>query len=370
MDKLQIGIHYSIIYFLIVFLSVIFCAFTEMGRKQKKIYLFCVMSVFFIIMAFRSSHMGNDTQNYIAIFNKVSVATSPIGFAEATAIEKGYILYNSILSKIFGANARWLFVITAVLICHSLGRYIDKYSNTPGIVCCLFVPMSLSFFMAGLRQAIAVAIFLYSYDFIENKKFIKFLLLSILALQFHNSAIIFLALYFMMNYKSDASKWFNTFLMVVTVVCFCFFDKFLILILRIFPKYVYYVGGVMMDGEPRLAIFLQVIVSIMLLFVPKILEKHEIESVKKQSNNEKLSKINVALLIISSNATALNRMSAYFTIFALNQYSNDFSKLKSQNKTILLVLTVIAFYLYGLIIAIYKTPDWETTYPLLLQWEM
>ena len=70
----------------------------------------------------------------------------------------------------------------------------------------LFIPF---FLLTGIRQTIAVSLVVFwGYDLILDKKPVKFLLLCLVAMTFHSTAIIMLPFYFVCNYKKTI--WVNT----------------------------------------------------------------------------------------------------------------------------------------------------------------
>ena len=140
-------------------------------------------------------------------------------------------------------------------------------------------------------------------------------------------------------------------------------------LLEIFPKYDYYTGNERTDGEPRLAIFLKIIVFTVIFIAPK-LYKHKIaENTELYNIGEKMSLLHMAMYVIAANATALARLSGVFSFFAIAHFSNSFKNNTSSEKLILLLLSLAGALLYGLVIVVLKTPDWQTTYPIYLQFE-
>ena len=58
-----------------------------------------------------------------------------------------------------------------------------------------YLLMLFDFFLSGMRQMLAIAILLFAYDKLREKKPIPFLLLVLLAVTVHSSAVLFLLLY-------------------------------------------------------------------------------------------------------------------------------------------------------------------------------
>ena len=71
--------------------------------------------------------------------------------------------------------------------------------------------------------------------------------------------------------------------------------------------------------------------------------------------------VNIVILIAANQATILTRFSGIFSVYAVAEQA---SKLKrGKNRKIVTVAALILFALYGVIITIYRTPEWQTTYP-------
>lgn len=359
-------------YFLIVFLALLFGAFGEMKRNKKKNYVTLTFLIFFIVMAFRSEYMGNDTTSYIALFKRISTIKSPQEFINISDVEAGYIRYCWLISRFWGERA--LFVISSAIVNFSVGRFVYKYVKYPGIFCCLFVGiMQFDFFLSAMRQSLSVALLLFAFDkIVENKK-ISFFILWYIAFQFHNSAIIFILIApFIFKTKQEklsTNLGLYFFLFITVFIASFMFDNVFEKILSIFPKYNYYINTELTDGETRIAVYLKIIVFALLLFVPKIYKYNLIKDIKIYNYGEKLSIINMSIMIVALNATALMRFTGTFGVFAIMQFSNSYEKATNEDKKILTVLSVLCFFVYGLVLVVLKTPEWQTTYPIIFSFK-
>lgn len=77
----------------------------------------------------------------------------------------------------------------------------------PFILLTLFLSCIELGWMNGIRQSIATCIFVYATTFITEKKPIKYVLTILFAMQFHNSAIILLPIYFITVLPILKNKW-------------------------------------------------------------------------------------------------------------------------------------------------------------------
>ncbi len=166
--------------------------------KAKRTFLFWCGISMFLMLALRSKEVGStDPMNYYDNWHDmVSVPIHNIkSIAEHSEMEIGYLYAVGILSKIF-PHPQSLFVITGAFYSFSVCRFVYKNSDDPTTSLVMFTTLSLYTFMTqAIRQAIAMCICLYAIEYCKNRKLFKFVLLVLLAMTFHNSAVIFFPVY-------------------------------------------------------------------------------------------------------------------------------------------------------------------------------
>ena len=370
-DLVAAALHYSVLFWLMVVIAGLFLAFGKIEGKKKKRYIFVVSTILFVLMAFRGTYMGNDTKTYITIFNKIAVYSNPFDYIRSSGMESGYLLYCWVLSRI-SRDARILFVVTAAVVMGSVGRFAYKYVDNVGMFYCLFVGMlQFDFFLSIMRQSVAVAILLYAVDYLQERRLIPYYVLSLLAVSFHNSSILFLLIYPLFSAKSlkkEHGLLSNMIMFSAAFVGGFFFDPIFKLVLRWFPKYSYYIGSARVDGEPRLAIFLKLLVFFLLLVVARVVRKIPARNPKREKAERQMALLNLLVIVVASNATVLMRFSSLFALYTNAHYSNSVGRMRprSPDKIWLTTLTLLAFYVYGLVLVVLKTPEWQTTYPIQL----
>lgn len=170
------------------------------NEKAKKTFLVLCGFVMFLMLALRSKYVGsNDPLNYYN--NWMDMRYFPVEnikeYVHSSEMEIGYLYAVGILSKIFPAP-QFLFVLTGAFTVISVCYFIYKNSDDPSISLIMFITLSLYTFMTqAIRQAIAMCICLYAIEYCKKRKFVKFLLLVLLAITFHTSAIFFIPIYFL-----------------------------------------------------------------------------------------------------------------------------------------------------------------------------
>lgn len=159
------------------------------ASKKLNAKLFALLSFLPLtfIMAVRYN-VGTDFRNYqrIYIYNE-------------SVSEVGLSWLNSILHNI-SDDPQFFFIVSSIIIC--VGYYIAIYRESVSFAysILLFVIVKDYFIsMNAVRQYIALSVVLFSIPYIKNKDYIKSLLLVIVAMLFHRSAIIIVPLIILYN---------------------------------------------------------------------------------------------------------------------------------------------------------------------------
>ncbi len=163
-------------------------------RDRKKWFLIWALVPVFVLMAFRGESVGADTTSYIRLFDDVK--SGQLEEADER-MEVGYYWVSRFIADHL-ENVIWLFVITSLFTCVSIGRFIYRNAKDPALVLLFFVTLGFfQFALSGVRQTLAISITLWLYPYIRERRLIPFLLGVFVASLFHKSALLFLPAYFM-----------------------------------------------------------------------------------------------------------------------------------------------------------------------------
>lgn len=156
-----------------------------------------------ILMAtFRSAKVGIDVMVYVQPYATWAINAnsfmSYITYITANGVELGYAILNYIGANYFGGLAGVFFLSALLTIIPVYLRLMDFRDEIPVwesslIFLLLFYNLSLNL----ARQAIALSFLFFAFRYIENNKYVKFILFMIVSFTFHSSAllgIIYLAL--------------------------------------------------------------------------------------------------------------------------------------------------------------------------------
>lgn len=173
---------------------------------KKKVFLILsgLILVFFIGSRNALIAVGTDLNNYYNFYAAAIKMTWKDFSDYMIGIDKGYVILNQILS-ILVPWPQFIVYFVAAVTTLLVFRFI--YINTKDVFLGVLIFLSLgtfSFFLTGFRQSIAIGLCLWAFEYIKERKLIKFLLVVILAIIMHQTAIVFLPFYYLGNRKASA----------------------------------------------------------------------------------------------------------------------------------------------------------------------
>lgn len=348
---------FSIVFVLILLISLA----SLLGAKEKRCVTTCML-ILGVMAAFRGATIGNDTHEYIRIFEQVDQS-----FIDSTRYEAGYLWLNVFL-KYISDNYQIIFIVTSIFIYYSFGRFILKYSSYPLLSVILFFSYGFySFSFTAIRQGIALAILLYSFDRILKGQFWRFLAIVFIASLFHSTAILFVIAYLSRIVKPS---W-KTFILfagggfVGTII----FSVILNYVFQLFPMYQTYTSKSYV-GDAGLANMLYIILSSLILFFSySLIKPRRYESQILPLNESLLVLVlfAVVLYILSLKANILDRIALYFNVFSIVLLPNALKRTSVFNRALFTLFIVVFFYIYSVVILEYR-PGWNSVYPYSFCW--
>jgi hypothetical protein len=158
----------------------------------------------FLPLVLRDVSVGTDYSRYETTFNYISTHNS-IDENVLSWLGAPFILMIKLAVSIFATN--YVFFYGAVGFVGILFLYLSilRRSKIPWLSLASFISFCLYFQMFNqIRQMVAICIILYSLRYIEARNIYKFLLIIGLACAFHQTAILFLPMYFLCRLKVNA----------------------------------------------------------------------------------------------------------------------------------------------------------------------
>ena len=181
----------SLIFYIISFLfSATF--YYIYNKKNYKFFLILSFCIPMIIGGLRYK-VGTDYISYVGMYNNEN------------KIDLGFIFISRISAQLGGVQSLFFMYNSLTLIFIFMGlNNIDKKIRPFAYFCYLFLFYTTSFNI--MRQFLAASIVFYAYKYIIKKEPIKWIIFIIIAFIFHNTSILCLPLYIILNSKSSKFK--------------------------------------------------------------------------------------------------------------------------------------------------------------------
>lgn len=183
------AIYIIVIYFLFFVSSIL-----EVGglKKSQERWLLGGLTIILILFVGLRYHTGADWYIYNRIFDQsLSLIDNPY------RIEYGFLLLNKLFKLIFNNYYVLQFAVT-LFVGFSFCIFYKNHSQYPIVSLSLFVWMLFyNILMAQVRQSIALAIIVFSTQYVFDRKLFHFLSVIFAACFFHISAVVAIPLYFL-----------------------------------------------------------------------------------------------------------------------------------------------------------------------------
>lgn len=342
-------------------------------KKDRGIFMIITMIVMMLLAAFRSINVGNDTDEYIRIFNEI---LSNPDYANITRYEVGYIFLNKFVGK-FTFNPQGIIIVTAVIYYTVFIWFYVKHSKNYSLTLILFFCLMFDSTLTMIRQELAMAFILVSFDRILDKKHIEALIWIIIASLFHSSAIIMVILLFLPYIKFDK-------IWVIGILLICFLLAFTNVLYKvcqlILPAYAHYFGGKYSESGwlaitykicYNLAFFILVSLAIYKLGRDKcnLLDSRRLNCIQKNNLILWMMFIAFAILIIGYKINLVDRFLYYFIGVSIVCTSNTLLKYDTRSRKIITILMVTILIAYSIIV-IKIRPEWNIIYPYTFFWQV
>lgn len=240
-------------YLICFIITPLFTYLAEKGfreEKKRKAIFFSLIAILVpcIIAGLRDLTVGIDAEIYVAPVLKQIQGMELLSAFGNYSLEKGYILFVYLISYITQNPNILLFLIQLIItVCIYLTAY--KFRNKISMM--IFMTVYILFMYTKslniMRQAIALALFIYSLTYLFNKKYINTLIIFIIALSFHSSIAfcsIIYVLFIINNIKMKYNIKMLIFLFTIIITFICTINmqsmmKFLVFDLNILPETYY-----------------------------------------------------------------------------------------------------------------------------------
>ena len=353
------------------------CLFLKKGIsvKTKKVYVYCALLPALILVAFRNITVGNDTYMYFYAYEKYKTYKTLAKIVAKSLREPGFLLLNYICIKI-GRSYYFLQIIIGIFTYYSFYKFFSRYSLDPWLSCLLML-LNRHIFgtMNAMRMWLAIAVVLFAFPYVIKRKFIPVLILSMIAMTFHFTAIIIIAFYFMAGMKWTTKR-VLTWIGISGVLAF-FGHAFFTLISRILNRYSNYLKGGYFDSGGT-ATYLSLVIQLLLfafIYYEYLKWKRFYETGTRSTEAISIedflvSSVFMVLLldIIGVNNTIMSRVSAFFAPAMCIAIPWALMCCRTHNRRILSFFIIVFHLLYFVIVMRYR-PGWYGVSEYAFMWQ-
>lgn len=187
-----------------VFELVLYLIFKQAKTENQKKWLFILGCIgLWLFVGLRSNNTGPDTIGYVRNFQSIANIKWD-NIYNAFTKDQGFYYFVKLIRTFTNSNVVFL-LVTALASLIGVFDLCWRNSKRPLLALYFYVTIgNLGFVLTGMRQAIAMSICMLSIRFIQKRKILPYVLLVILAAQFHHSAYIFIVMYFLGIRRVDA----------------------------------------------------------------------------------------------------------------------------------------------------------------------
>lgn len=315
---------------------------------KKNIKLILIFLILTFIAGFRDS-VGTDYNLYKNIFYNLNQINS----VYSGDIEQGYIILNKVIYNLF-PNHAMIFIITSGIIIGLFLKSILDYSINYSYSIILFI--MLGYYHSsfnGIRQYIAISIFMYSLRYIWNKNIIPYTLCIIVSSMFHKSALILLPFYFYLNLNLNRKKY--TIILIIFSAIGIFSDFIIYKLIPIISPYYFnkYINTIYLGNGLGGITNNIYILSFIVVIIVAIIQKNKIINIDKKSNVFlNLCIVSIPLMMLGTKSLLLFRVSLYFSIYFIFLIPVVFKSLNTKMKMCtyhILIAWIFFFYITTLL---------------------
>ena len=183
------------------------------SRRVRKEYVVIVSILLILQSGLRNYSVGEDTYSYLMQFiytDTQSWSSVFRGFVDVyidgEGKDPGYPFFVKVCQLVLREYSAYLLLV-AFIFFTSFGHFV--YRNTRQmrdvlIIVVLYQALFYDFFsITGIRQVLAVSFTLWGFQYIKERKLLKFMLLMLPAISLHLSSLVFVPFYFIGNIKSS-----------------------------------------------------------------------------------------------------------------------------------------------------------------------
>lgn len=322
---------------------------TKQGQLSKKIsnvYIFLLLAIWVCVFAFRGLSVGSDTNGYYYFYRQMQHT------GESVYRDQLFVYLEQLCNKIF--NGSWIAYQAVVAVFIYLPTLLTLKKKPEFFSTSILLFFFNMFFYGGFngtRQAIASSLVFFAYyAFLEEKKYIKFSLIMLIAFGFHSSTLLVLPVLLLTRFKVDG-------IFVKIAAALTFLSS--IFIRQIWPlviNFLFAIGQTKMAEDyaeiplDKGAGYLRIFV-LLLPFILGYIFKNKLSPKYKEFNGELILILFGALLrLLSTQYWVFARIGGYFNRATLLLIPKLFDAFDKKNKNIAGWIILALYFVYMILL--------------------
>lgn len=308
-------------------------------------YRYCVFGVvmFAILLMFISGFRERfiDTSDYRLMYEAIGTNLDNVFNNTVSRVEKGYLFFTYLLNCI-STDSQFLLIVTSIIVNAIYVRKIYKYSEDVPFSLFLYFVLSFVGTMNGLRQTLAASISILFFEWILEKKTVRYVLLILLLTTIHKSVLICILVYFIVR-----GKFFNfgikgalIFSMLMLVA-----PSGIILVLEEIlgdSGYAAYLNST--EGMNVFRFLVSSVPIVLIVIFHKYNKEHDIIEDYALTTMMNICFVNLAASIMALKILFFGRISMYFTIYSLILMPTIIRRIFNYRSAFLLKISAIILY--------------------------
>ena len=313
-------------------------------NKNANLGFMLSYGILFFFRAFRADTVGGDLRRYKEVFYLLGRSSWREVFSVYTGFEKGFLLLNKILYTIY-PNFQILLIFTSVVVTIAIANFVKRNSSIPELSLYIYITM---YFMGATfnneRQALAIALLMYSFEYVKKRKVLPFTILVLCACSIHKASFAFWIMYPIYNIKLSEKYWI---LVGVIAAILAMYTKPL---LNFFINYFYkkWIGQDLMAGQGEGYLTLLCLIILTVFVLPSRIYKND------PNKCIFIHMLTIAMLleIVALNFGSLNRLVKVFSVGMIIYIPDMIKTMKNYRikalSTIMVIIPLFFFYIYQL----------------------
>lgn len=297
-------------------------------NRYVPLYILTFITLF-LVLVFRYDY-GNDYSSYYSIYENIKIGAY-------SDVESLYYLFN-----LYSPSFHVLVALFSFLYILVFYFFIKKNLTVEQywFACLIWLinPYLFLVHLSTFRQTIAICLFIVAVYFMIKRSFIKYLIIIIIAMNFHMSAVILIPLYFFVNMNKVTFKQKIT-LCILLMLCLMtpLIDIILSYFLQFFHVNYRYYYEQARGNSIRATILSSFYFFLILINLHKLEGKHLIFG--------KLSLVATIISLLAYKVSMLTRIGMYFDVFLILTIPMIFSVIKNRSYKLILFLIMLLIYI-------------------------